>query len=256
MYNAHKAFFLVNKKQCQPVAVLLSNILLRRIVLTAVHVYVCAKNQSDSCHPKKRMENQSKIEDELNYRKTMADLGNVKIAGRKENEEKGEEVIMDSKDFKEDQSVDVFDDQHHGGGEKVRGGEEAAEQRLQDEEEEKLIIDLPDVSSTPFSVFDYIPPTQPFKQIAQVNCDFGRMNNFTKGCKWAADGTCLMVCSDDQHLRLFNLPPQLTSIPVVLDKERIKSTDLPVALDVKEGGLVYDYCFNPLMNSNDEQSCL
>ena len=31
-------------------------------------------------------------------------------------------------------------------------------------------------------------------------------NNFLKGCKWSPDGLCLLTASDDNCLRLFNLP--------------------------------------------------
>ena len=60
-------------------------------------------------------------------------------------------------------------------------------------------------------------------------------NNFTKGCKWSVvvtcgsthimscrshhrtrspDGTCLLTCYDDNALRLFNLPPELYTLPL------------------------------------------
>ena len=36
--------------------------------------------------------------------------------------------------------------------------------------------------------------------------DFGPQ--FTKGCKWSPDGLCILVCSDDHSLRIFDLPPE------------------------------------------------
>ena len=35
--------------------------------------------------------------------------------------------------------------------------------------------------------------------------DFGQY--FTRGCKWSPDGLCILVCSDDHNLRIFDLPP-------------------------------------------------
>ncbi|EGD74444.1 hypothetical protein PTSG_12364 [Salpingoeca rosetta] len=40
-------------------------------------------------------------------------------------------------------------------------------------------------------------------------CDTGGNNNFLKGCQWAPDGLCILTCSDDNRLRLFNLPDAL-----------------------------------------------
>ena len=34
--------------------------------------------------------------------------------------------------------------------------------------------------------------------------DFGPY--FTRGCKWSPDGLCILVCSDDHNLRIFDLP--------------------------------------------------
>eukprot|EP00043_Microstomoeca_roanoka_P005942 m.59045 g.59045 ORF g.59045 m.59045 type:complete len:518 (-) comp13201_c1_seq1:229-1782(-) len=33
-------------------------------------------------------------------------------------------------------------------------------------------------------------------------------NNFLKGCKWSPDGLCIAACSDDNRIRLFNLPDE------------------------------------------------
>ncbi|XP_075715708.1 telomerase Cajal body protein 1 [Rhinoderma darwinii] len=35
--------------------------------------------------------------------------------------------------------------------------------------------------------------------------------NFLKGCKWAPDGSCILTNSDDNILRIYNLPPELYS---------------------------------------------
>lgn len=76
--------------------------------------------------------------------------------------------------------------------------------------------------------------------------------NFTKGCYWSPDGTCLLVISEDFKIRIYELPRELYSGFVTPD------TDLPTlkaALSVREGGIVYDSCWFPLMNSWDPSTC-
>lgn len=82
--------------------------------------------------------------------------------------------------------------------------------------------------------------------------EIGQKENYFKGCKWSPDGACLMTCSNDKTIRLFNLPSNFSSLPI--DFER--PFQLNVDLQIKESGLVYDYCFNPNLNSADSSSCL
>lgn len=82
--------------------------------------------------------------------------------------------------------------------------------------------------------------------------DVENKDNFFKGCKWANDGSCLMTCSNDRTIKLFNLPSNLNSIPIDFDS----SFQLNIDLNIKECGLIYDYCFNPTINSSDPSSCL
>lgn len=75
--------------------------------------------------------------------------------------------------------------------------------------------------------------------------------NFTKGCQWSPDGTCLLVPSENFRIRLYELPAELYS-------KRISSTstcNLKAAVVVKEGGLIYDSCWYPFMNSWDPATC-
>lgn len=76
--------------------------------------------------------------------------------------------------------------------------------------------------------------------------------NYFKGCKWSPDGSCLMTCSNDKVLRLFNLPSNFGQLPI----DFASPFELNVDLQIKESGLVYDYCFNPNLNSSDSSSCL
>lgn len=104
--------------------------------------------------------------------------------------------------------------------------------------------------------------------------------NFLKGCKWAPDGSCLLTCSEDTALRIFNTPQQFCStsefetnndingvtIDDIKPSENIKDgatidgyksseISIDVAVCCQEGELVYDYCWFPLMNSHDPVSC-
>ncbi|XP_040271158.1 telomerase Cajal body protein 1 isoform X2 [Bufo bufo] len=73
--------------------------------------------------------------------------------------------------------------------------------------------------------------------------------NFLKGCKWAPDGSCILSNSDDNILRLYNLPPELYSAEWDLLQE------MGPVLRMSEGDTIYDYCWHPLMNSCDPASC-
>lgn len=75
-------------------------------------------------------------------------------------------------------------------------------------------------------------------------------NNFTRGCKWAPDGSCILTCSNDNNLRIFNLPSQLWDSSQWCD-----ISEMEAAVKISEGDLIYDYSWYPLMNSNDRASC-
>ncbi len=70
--------------------------------------------------------------------------------------------------------------------------------------------------------------------------------NFTKGCLWSPDGTCIMVPSDDFKIRIFDLPKELYFGPL---KKDYSLPNYESAVHIKEGGLIYDYCWFPYMNS-------
>lgn len=76
--------------------------------------------------------------------------------------------------------------------------------------------------------------------------------NFTKGCQWSPDGTCLLAASEDFRIRVYELPGELYSGKV---SSEIILPPLKAALCVKEGGVVYDSCWFPMMNSWDPSTC-
>ena len=67
------------------------------------------------------------------------------------------------------------------------------------------------------------------------------------------DGTCILKNSDDNMLQIFDLPPDL-HCQESWQKGRMLP-ELQPALCVIEGGLVYDYCWYPLMSSWNPLSC-
>ncbi|XP_014488078.1 PREDICTED: telomerase Cajal body protein 1 [Dinoponera quadriceps] len=76
--------------------------------------------------------------------------------------------------------------------------------------------------------------------------------NFTKGCQWSPDGTCLLVPSDDCRMRIYELPRELYSGKIPSD---FAWTNFASALTVKEGGLIYDTCWFPFMSAWDASTC-
>jgi WD40 repeat protein len=72
------------------------------------------------------------------------------------------------------------------------------------------------------------------------------LNNFTKGVKISPDGSCVLTNSEDNILRVFELPDQQNTTP---------NSDWQSALQAKEGETVYDFCWYPLMNSSYPTSC-
>ncbi|KAM4749229.1 LOW QUALITY PROTEIN: telomerase Cajal body protein 1 [Rhinophrynus dorsalis] len=73
--------------------------------------------------------------------------------------------------------------------------------------------------------------------------------NFLKGCKWAPDGSCILTNSDDNILRIYNLPPELYT-----DNWDI-AEEMAAVLRMAEGDTIYDYCWYPNMSSSDPATC-
>ena len=85
----------------------------------------------------------------------------------------------------------------------------------------------------------------------------GLKNNCLKGVQWSPDGTCLLTASEDQQIRLFELPPELlagesgdAAAPSAEGDGELVST-----VCVREGDSIYDYCWFPRMNSDEPASC-
>ncbi|CAK9327401.1 unnamed protein product [Citrullus colocynthis] len=78
-------------------------------------------------------------------------------------------------------------------------------------------------------------------------------NNFFKGVKWSPDGSCFLTSSEDNSLRIFNLPDYGDDVPVNVAAEEDSFTS---NLVVGEGESVYDFCWYPYMSASDLVTCV
>jgi len=69
------------------------------------------------------------------------------------------------------------------------------------------------------------------------------LNNYFKGAKWSPDGTCILTSSNDNVLRLFELPD--------ITQNKKQEIHIEPVLKVCDGESVYDYCWYPYMKSSD-----
>ncbi len=100
---------------------------------------------------------------------------------------------------------------------------------------------------------------QPLTLVCSASPDEFKPENYKqtylKGCKWSPDGTCLLTCAADDVLRLFDLPAELYAS----HKKPYQGCTIPQispSLRIKEGGLIYDYCWHPHMSSWQPETCL
>nr|CAG4641725.1 EOG090X06W9 [Eurycercus lamellatus] len=82
-----------------------------------------------------------------------------------------------------------------------------------------------------------------------------KKQGFLKGCKWSPDGTCLMTSADDDVIRLYDLPVDLYNSHRKA-YQGCSATELSPSLKIKEGELIYDYCWHPHMSSWQPETCL
>lgn len=85
-------------------------------------------------------------------------------------------------------------------------------------------------------------------------------NNCLRGVKWSPDGTCILTASEDQMLRLFELPENgnedLGSECAQGAEEYLRQpTELHSAVRAKAGDTIYDYDWYPAMDSSDPPTC-
>ncbi|CAH0686281.1 unnamed protein product [Spodoptera exigua] len=83
-----------------------------------------------------------------------------------------------------------------------------------------------------------------------------RANNdvqpYLRGCKWSPDGTCCLSVVNNDGVHVTELSRDLYTGYV--DPNRIIDV-MDSVIHVKECGLIYDFCWFPLMNSSVPESC-
>ncbi|PRP88505.1 hypothetical protein PROFUN_03222 [Planoprotostelium fungivorum] len=71
-------------------------------------------------------------------------------------------------------------------------------------------------------------------------------NNFLKLGRWSPDGLCFLTSSDDNILRLFELPQSFSGEQPV---------EMRSVLVMNEAETIYDFCWYPGMSSTDSATC-
>ncbi len=71
---------------------------------------------------------------------------------------------------------------------------------------------------------------------------------YTRGCKFSPDGLCVLSCSSDDAVRIFETPPQAPA-------EESTPTSWEPCIVMKEGETVYDFSWYPKMDSACPDTC-
>eukprot|EP01083_Nonionella_stella_P133522 405955_1 len=79
--------------------------------------------------------------------------------------------------------------------------------------------------------------------------------NFLKGCQWSPDGLCLLTNSEDNCLRVFEVPAD-----ILQGSSDTTTNDPPVhsltsVLKMQESETVFDFCWYPQMSSASPETC-
>ncbi|ORY06980.1 WD40 repeat-like protein [Basidiobolus meristosporus CBS 931.73] len=72
-------------------------------------------------------------------------------------------------------------------------------------------------------------------------------SNFFKSAKWSPDGSCLLTSTNDDVIRLLELPTDIMEVT--------EATGLKSLLQVAEAETIYDVSWYPLMNVQDPATC-
>ncbi|EFJ43030.1 hypothetical protein VOLCADRAFT_106969 [Volvox carteri f. nagariensis] len=149
-----------------------------------------------------------------------------------------------------------------------------------------MIDEQPASAHTWYTAFVFPQAPQPLYRATQEYAGFADNcpnTNFLKGVKWSPDGACLLTASDDNWLRLFDLPQDVRtaerldhgdlllpceagadspSTAAIYDNDgRASRSDaagpdnLSPALRMHAGETVYDYCWYSRMSATDPVSC-
>ncbi|XP_043688724.1 telomerase Cajal body protein 1 isoform X2 [Telopea speciosissima] len=129
----------------------------------------------------------------------------------------------------------------------LMGEEEPLQSAVENETAETTPGD--DVFSWPVLRFD-IPPKRVYHFCHQFRKG-SNPNNFLKGIKWSPDGSCFLTSSDDDTLRVFNLPGNFDVNHVDACSPTADEDSFVANVVASEGESVYDYCWYPYMSASD-----
>ncbi|GES93892.1 telomerase Cajal body protein 1-like [Rhizophagus clarus] len=97
-----------------------------------------------------------------------------------------------------------------------------------------------------FSIFQY-DFTRELSSLEDTYIPNASEENFFKNAKWSPDGSCILTSTNDNVLRIFDLPRNALEIDDELELNSV--------LDCHAGETVYDFCWYPMMSSQDPDTC-
>ncbi|CAI2175811.1 1769_t:CDS:10 [Funneliformis geosporum] len=97
------------------------------------------------------------------------------------------------------------------------------------------------------SVLDCLNHSKMFEKLEDMYIPNASEGNFFKNAKWSPDGACLLTSSNDNILRIFDLPMNTL--------ETANELDLNSVLTCHAGETIYDFCWYPMMSSQDPDTC-
>ncbi|KAG2497820.1 hypothetical protein HYH03_004090 [Edaphochlamys debaryana] len=127
-----------------------------------------------------------------------------------------------------------------------------------------------------YSAYVFPHEAEPLYRATQEYASYGSScpnTNFLKGVKWSPDGACLLTASDDNWLRLYDLPRGCHVAGRLTDPDLLPAGAAPAAsasdsasaapppdnlqpaLRMSPGETVYDYCWFPRMTGADPVTC-
>ncbi|KAH8968590.1 hypothetical protein BDL97_03G134500 [Sphagnum fallax] len=98
-------------------------------------------------------------------------------------------------------------------------------------------------------------PTRLYHFHHQFRSNASSSNNFFKGIKWSPDGSCFLTNSDDNSLRIFDLPSDTLQETQKTQAAMENEDSFSAAIMVPEGETVYDFCWYPYMLASDAATC-
>ncbi|GLJ48722.1 hypothetical protein SUGI_1027490 [Cryptomeria japonica] len=102
----------------------------------------------------------------------------------------------------------------------------------------------------------HVPPQRLYHFHHQFKLPSTRNANFLKAVKWSPDGSCFLTSSDDNTLRLFDLPDYGSGGALGSGLSFPEDDSFTSRLSIDEGESIYDYCWYPHMLASDQASCV